>query len=400
MEELSVGRWFALLSAAAIAGCGSSSSSVAARPARARRASASALSASSTSARLASAGADRRRSSKLVPAAIKSKGTLTVAADASYAPDEFFASDGHTVIGMDADLSKALAAVMGLKANVVNATFDEDHPGPRRRQVRHGRVVVHRHQGAREDGRLRRLLPTPASRSSPRPRAGPAITSLADICGKTVAVEKGTTEETDATAQSAKCKKAGKPGVTVLDVPGPERRQPGALQRPGPARSSPTRRSPPTRSRSPTASSSSSAQTYGAAPYGLAIPKSNGLDTAVLAALKELMKNGTYQPILNKWGLQARRDHQPEDQRRDQLAQPSDYGSEVSTSELSRASAPDGPTRSRPSRCAVRGAGSPRSIVLLIAASIVRSIVDQPALRVARRRPVPVRRADPARRRR
>ena len=49
----------------------------------------------------------------LVPAAIKSKGTLTVAADASYAPNEFFAPDGHTVIGMDADLSKALAAADG-----------------------------------------------------------------------------------------------------------------------------------------------------------------------------------------------------------------------------------------------------------------------------------------------
>ena len=44
----------------------------------------------------------------LVPAAIKSKGTITVAADASYAPNEFIAPDGHTVIGMDADLMKAL----------------------------------------------------------------------------------------------------------------------------------------------------------------------------------------------------------------------------------------------------------------------------------------------------
>ena len=43
-----------------------------------------------------------------VPAALKSKGTLTVAADASYAPNEFVAQDGHTVIGMDPDLMKAI----------------------------------------------------------------------------------------------------------------------------------------------------------------------------------------------------------------------------------------------------------------------------------------------------
>jgi polar amino acid transport system substrate-binding protein len=49
----------------------------------------------------------------LIPSAVKTKGTLTVAADASYAPDEFFAPDGKTVIGMDADLSKALGAARG-----------------------------------------------------------------------------------------------------------------------------------------------------------------------------------------------------------------------------------------------------------------------------------------------
>ena len=31
-----------------------------------------------------------------VPAAIKSKGTLVVGTDATYAPNEFLASDGHT----------------------------------------------------------------------------------------------------------------------------------------------------------------------------------------------------------------------------------------------------------------------------------------------------------------
>ena len=59
---------------------------------------------------------------------------------------------------------------------------------------------------------------------------------------------------------------------------------------------------------------------YAAAPYGLAMAKGNGLDKAVLAALKVLMKNGTYQAIFNKWGLKSARDHQPENQRRDQLA--------------------------------------------------------------------------------
>src|SRR3954451_13142668 len=64
-----------------------------------------------------------------VPADVKSSGTLTVAADATYAPDEFIASDGKTVIGMDADMAKAIADVMGLKATVQNIPFDSIIPG-------------------------------------------------------------------------------------------------------------------------------------------------------------------------------------------------------------------------------------------------------------------------------
>ena len=64
-----------------------------------------------------------------VPADIKSNGTLTVAADATYAPNEFIASNGSTVIGMDADLAKALAQAMGLQATVKNVTFDSIIPG-------------------------------------------------------------------------------------------------------------------------------------------------------------------------------------------------------------------------------------------------------------------------------
>src|SRR5213595_3279391 len=64
-----------------------------------------------------------------VPAAIRNRGTLTVAADATYAPNEFIGPDGKTVVGMDPDLVKALGEVMGLKVKVVNATFATIIPG-------------------------------------------------------------------------------------------------------------------------------------------------------------------------------------------------------------------------------------------------------------------------------
>ena len=51
----------------------------------------------------------------LVPDEVKTRGTLRNGASADYAPGEFRASDGQTVVGYDADLTRALAKVMGLK---------------------------------------------------------------------------------------------------------------------------------------------------------------------------------------------------------------------------------------------------------------------------------------------
>ena len=52
-----------------------------------------------------------------VPSAIASDGTITVGTDATYAPNEFLAQDGKTVIGFDVDLFDAVAATLGLKAS-------------------------------------------------------------------------------------------------------------------------------------------------------------------------------------------------------------------------------------------------------------------------------------------
>src|SRR5579872_7507313 len=58
-----------------------------------------------------------------VPAKYKSAG-LVVAMDASYAPDEMVAADGHTIIGMDADFAYAIGQVLGVTMKLQQATFD------------------------------------------------------------------------------------------------------------------------------------------------------------------------------------------------------------------------------------------------------------------------------------
>lgn len=239
---------------------------------------------------------------KLVPAAVKSKGTLTVAMDASYPPDEFIASNGHTVVGMDADLSNAVVAVMGLKATLANATFDTIIPG-----LQAGKYDI----GASSftDNKKREKVVdfvdyfTAGEAFFTRTNGGTSVTGLSDLCGKSVSVESGTTEETDAKTQSGLCTKAGKSKVNLLVFPSQTaanlalssgraqvgfadstvvdyqvKQSNGTFKLVGP--------------------------TFGTAPYGLALPKSAGLTKAVQAGLKVLVSDGTYKSILTKWGIE------------------------------------------------------------------------------------------------
>ena len=282
----------------AIAACGSSNSSSSASSSSASSSSTSATT-STSSAAPSSSGANADVA-KLVPAALKSKGTLTVAADATYAPNEFIGPDGHTVIGMDADLSKALAAVMGLKANVVNATFDTIIPGLGAGKYDMGASSF---TDTKEREKSVDFVDYFIAGESfiTKASGGTSIGSISDICGKTVAVEKGTTEETDAGTQSKKCQSAGKPAVKVLSFS--DQSQANLALSSGRADlgflDSPIAEYQVKQSGGQFKLIGAS---YANAPYGLALPK-NGAAPAVLAALKVLMENGQYSMILSHWGL-------------------------------------------------------------------------------------------------
>lgn len=283
-----------LLSAAAIVGCGSSSSS---------SSTSSTSSASSSSAATSSAASGAVPSvAALVPAAIKSKGTLNVAADASYAPDEFIAPDGKTVIGMDADLAKALAAAMGLKANVVNATFATIIPG-----MAAGRYDLGMSSFTDTKKREKTVdfvdYANVGESFYTKASGGTSIGSIADICGLSVSVETGTTEQSDAAAQSAKCTKAGKKPVSVHAFPNQNlanlavssgRAQLGFADTPVAAY----------QVKKTGGTFKLVGAAYATAPYGIAVARSTGLTKAVEAALVALIKNGTYGSIFNKWGVQ------------------------------------------------------------------------------------------------
>ncbi|MFL4474901.1 ABC transporter substrate-binding protein [Paeniglutamicibacter sp. MACA_103] len=65
----------------------------------------------------------------LLPDRVKQAGILTIASDPTYPPFEYYDTDNTTMIGWDIELGDQLAAVLGLKAEHVPATFDTILPG-------------------------------------------------------------------------------------------------------------------------------------------------------------------------------------------------------------------------------------------------------------------------------
>ena len=237
-----------------------------------------------------------------VPEDVKAKGTLTVAADATYAPNEFIASDGKTVVGMSADLAKALGSVVGLQTRMTNATFDTIIPGLASGKYDLG-ISSFTDTKDREQTVDFVTYFSAGTSFYVKSDGGPNVGSLADLCGRTVAAEKGTTQAADAQDQSAKCRTAGKPAVTV-QVYNDQNAVNLALS---------SGRAQVAMADSPVAAYqvkqskgtfSLTGPSYGTAPYGIAVPKGSGMAEPMLAAVKHIISDGTYMKILSKWGVQ------------------------------------------------------------------------------------------------
>jgi polar amino acid transport system substrate-binding protein len=234
--------------------------------------------------------------SALVPASVRSKGTVTLAMDATYPPDESIASDGHTIVGFDADLGNALAKVLGLKADLKNVTFDNIIPG-----LQDGKYDIG--LSSFTDTKKREQVVDFVTYFQAgegfyvKAGSGKKFNGLASLCGHTVSVENGTTEQTDAQTQAKKCKVTvlsfadqGQANVAVssgrADVGFADSQVVGYIVKQSNGQFEET------------------GKAFAVAPYGIALPKGNGMAKAVLAALKQLMADGTYKQILDKWGIQ------------------------------------------------------------------------------------------------
>jgi polar amino acid transport system substrate-binding protein len=234
-----------------------------------------------------------------VPAALKSAGVVKVAVDASYPPNEFFGTDNKTIQGWDLELGQAIGNVLGVKFEFSNLGFDSILPSLGTRFD----VGMSSFTDTKEREKTVDMVDYFSAGTSFFAAAGSSLSpsTVADVCGKTAAVEKGTTQLDDLTAQKKKC------SLTILAFPD----QNGANLAVTTGRADVGMADSPVTAYIAKQSSGKLqvvGQPYGTAPYGIAVPKDaahSGLAEAISMALQDLSNDGTYDKILTKWGVQA-----------------------------------------------------------------------------------------------
>jgi polar amino acid transport system substrate-binding protein len=239
----------------------------------------------------------------MLPQSVQSAKEIKVGSDVSYAPIEFFKLGTQQVEGVDYDIGQALGTQLGVKVTFTNSTFD----GLITAMTTSGRFDMI--MSAMTDNTTRQKTVDfvdyfTAGTAILVAKGNPKhIQSLDDLCGKNVALQKGTTQETVAQTQSKTCTSAGKPKITLLSLA----TDTDALQQLKIGRSDADMNDFPVAAYNAQTSGGGNdfevaGQQFQSAPYGIAFPKTNTqLRDAVQAALKAIIADGTYDKILSTW---------------------------------------------------------------------------------------------------
>lgn len=246
-----------------------------------------------------------------LPADIQKAGVIKVGTDATYAPMEF--KQGEQIVGVDPDIAAALSKQLGVTFKFESGTFDTllTSLGTGRTNIVMSSMTDTK---ARQEGLDDKGQKTgkgvdfvdyfTASTGILVKKGNPEnIKSLDDLCGKKLAVQRGTTYEQAAKDQAAKCEKDGKPKLTFESFPTDAEAQ--TRVKAGGAVAD-LNDSPVAAYIAQTAGGGNDfeavANKTDAGLFGMAVDKKNTqLRDALAAALDAAIKDGSYQAALDKW---------------------------------------------------------------------------------------------------
>ncbi|MEV7288802.1 ABC transporter substrate-binding protein [Streptomyces sp. NPDC093252] len=248
-----------------------------------------------------------------LPQEIRDKGVIKVGSDIAYAPVEFKDDAGATV-GIDPDIAAAMGKQLGVTFEFENGTFDTLITGLRSKRYDIAMSAMtdtkDRQEGIDADtgkkvGEGVDFVDYFTAGVSIYTKKGDdqGITTWADLCGKTLVVQRGTVSDDLAKAEAKKCPSGEKLTIEAFD----NDQQAQTRLRAGGADAG-SSDFPVAAYAVQTSGGGNDFELVGeqveAAPYGIAVAKDNTqLRDALQAALDAVIADGEYQKILEKWGV-------------------------------------------------------------------------------------------------
>jgi len=238
----------------------------------------------------------------LLPASIKSAGKLVVGINVPYTPNEYRDTSTNKISGWEVDFLDGAAKVLGLTTEYRESGFDTILPSVRAAKFDVGMSSFTDTKEREQQVDFINYYTAGIQWAAP---AGKSV-SPDNACGLRVAVQTGTTEQTaDLPTKSKECTSAGKKPITILKIDSQDAVNQSVILGQADAfdADSPITQYAVKQSKGKL---QLAGDIYGAAPYGLAVAKTNtGLEQALQKAVQVMIDNGTYKQILTKWGVEA-----------------------------------------------------------------------------------------------
>ncbi|MET9085687.1 ABC transporter substrate-binding protein [Streptomyces sp. NPDC004237] len=249
-----------------------------------------------------------------LPDSIRKAGVIKVGSDIAYPPVEYM--ENGKAVGVDPDIAAALGKQLGVTFQFQNGKFDNLIVGLQAdrfnvimsamNDTKNRQNGIDSDTGKKVGNGVDFVDYFTAGTSILVQKGNPkGIKSLDDLCGKVVALQKGTTSEGIAKAQSEKCTKDGNKAIDLQTFD----TDPEALLRLKQGASVADLNDFPVAAyNAKTSGSGKDFEVVGdqieAGPYGIAVAKENTqLRDALQAAMAAIIKNGDYQKILEKWNV-------------------------------------------------------------------------------------------------
>lgn len=235
----------------------------------------------------------------LVPADIRDRGTLVVGSNVPYAPNEFKNEKGE-IVGFDIDVVKAVAQLMGLKADVRESDFEKIIPA-----IEGGTMDMGASSFTVNDERLKTVdFVTYFEAGIQWASAAGKDVDPDDACGLTVAVQRTTvSDQEDVPSRSKACTDAGKPAIEKVQFDSQDEASTAvalgkvdAMSADSPITAYAVKQSE--------GKMQVAGDVFDAAPYGWPVKKGSGLGPALEAAAKKLTESGDFEKIAGNWGVE------------------------------------------------------------------------------------------------